>query len=346
MGVPMTTLVTGSNGFLGTRLVRSLLRRGTTDVVCLVRPGSRRERLQRVLAEFPAARASIREGTLSRSDAAAQATRGCHRIYHLAAALSGSPAEMTANTVVASNNLLQGALRSAPGAHFVLVSSFGVYGVAALPIGSVIDERTPLEPHPQRRDPYSQTKLRQEQLFRDHCAQHRLALTVLRPGVIYGPGGSPLSARLGLQLAGLFFHFGGRNLLPLSYVDNCADAIVLAADNVKGDFNVINVHDDDLPTCDAYLRAYQKRARPLRSVRVPYPLLQLASRAVLRYHEHSRGQLPAILTPYRTASTWKGHRFDNGKLKSFGWVQGVSTQDGMERTFASVRSSEPGRAQR
>lgn len=331
----MTTLVTGSNGFLGTRLVRSLLLRGTKDVVCLVRPGSRRDRLQRVLAEFPTSRATMREGTLTRVDTAAHATRGCRRIYHLAASLSGSPADMTANTVVASKNLLQGALRSAPGAQFILVSSFGVYGVAGLPAGSVIDERTPLEPHPERRDPYSQTKLRQEKLFREHCAQHRLRLTVLRPGVIYGPGGSLLSARVGLRIAGVFLHFGGRNLLPLSYVDNCADAIALVADSTDRDVDVVNVHDDDLPTCDAYLRAYQQHAHHLRCVRVPYPLLQLISRAVLRYHEHSRGQLPAILTPYRTASTWKGHRFDNNKLKSLGWVQHVSTQQGMERTFAS-----------
>lgn len=334
----MTTLVTGSNGFLGTRLVRSLLMQGAKDVVCLVRPGSYRDRLRRVIADFPASRVSMREGTLNRVDAAAQAVRGCDRIFHLAAALSGSPAELTANTVVASKNLLEGALRSASGAHFVLVSSFGVYGVADLPAGSIIDEQTPLEPHPERRDPYSQTKLRQEQLFRQHCATHRLRLTVLRPGVIYGPGGPPLSARLGLQIAGVFFDFGGSNLLPLSYVDNCADAIALAASRAERDLDVINVHDEDLPTCGSYLQGYLKHAQRLRRVRVPYPVLRIASSALLHYHHHSKGQLPAVLTPYRTASTWKGHRFDNTKLKSLGWTQRISTPEGMARTFAWVRN--------
>ncbi|HVY45025.1 MAG TPA: NAD(P)-dependent oxidoreductase, partial [Minicystis sp.] len=220
----------------------------------------------------------------------------------------------------------------------VLVSSFGVYGVADLPRGAVVDEDTPLEPHPARRDVYSQAKLRQEKLFRDYERRHGLSLVVLRPGVIYGPRGPALSSRVGLNLAGLFLSLGGGNTLPLSYVDNCAEAIALAAEKPEAQGRVFNVHDDDLPTCAAYLAAYEREVKQLRKLRIPYPAMVALSAAVERYHAWSKGQLPAVFTRYKTATSWKGNRFDNARLKSIGWRQIVSTEEGMRRTFAALRA--------
>ena len=149
--------------------------------------------------------------------------------------------------------------------------------------------------------------------------------------VIYGPGGSPFSTRVGLQLPGLFLSLGGSNLLPLSYVDNCAEAIVVAG-QARGRV-VVNVHDDDLPTCRAYLKAYRRAVAPIRTVPVPYPALRILSSVVERYNRMSRGQLPAIFTPYKSATAWGGNRFDNAHLKSLGWRQLVPTEEGMRRTF-------------
>src|SRR5204862_5238265 len=125
------------------------------------------------------------------------------------------------NTVVASKNLLEAIAAADRPIKVVLVSSFGVYGVAGLPRGHVVDEETPLEPHPERRDLYSQAKLRQEKLFREYQAKAGFPLVVLRPGVIYGPRGSRISTRVGLNLMGIFLHLGGDNLLPLTYVASC-----------------------------------------------------------------------------------------------------------------------------
>ena len=57
------------------------------------------------------------------------------------------------------------------------------------------------------------------------------------------------------------------------------------------------------------------------------------SALVERYHTFSRGQLPAIFTPYKTATSWKGNRFDNAKLKGLGWRPLVSTEEGIRRAF-------------
>lgn len=335
----MKALITGSTGFLGTALVERLLAHGEKDLRCFVRAGSKRERLDELEERYKGAKLERFTGTLSSPKSAEEALDGVDVVYHLAASLSGAPADIFLNTVVASKNLLAGIAKTGRPIKVVLVSSFGVYGVADLPRGHVVNEETPLETQPARRDLYSHAKLRQEKLFWEYRERYHFPLVVLRPGVIYGPRGSAFSARVGLNLFGVFFFFGRDNALPLSYVDNCAEAIVVAGQKGDAEGQVYNVHDDDLPTCAEYLSAYKASVKPIRSLRVPFFALSAASSMVERYHAYSKGQLPAIFTPYKTATTWKGNRFDNSKLKRLGWKQIVPTAEGMQRTFAWLKDN-------
>jgi nucleoside-diphosphate-sugar epimerase len=331
-------LVTGATGFLGGSLVERLLAHGERNLRITVRPGSRRERVLAAAGKYPDAQIEFVDANLIAPKDAARAVDGVDVVYHLAASMRGAPADMFLNTVVASKYLLE-AIGTRKPMRVVLVSSFSVYGVAELGRGAVVDEQTPLETHPEKRDLYGQVKTRQEALFSEYAAKNGFELVILRSGVIYGPGGNAFSSRVGLNLFGVFLHLGGRNLLPLSFVDNCADAIVLAGQAAEAAGQVYNVHDDDLPTCAEYLAAYRREVKAIRHVRVPYPVLALASRLLDRYHAWSKGQLPAIFTPYKSATTWGGNRFDNGKLKRLGWKQAISTAEGMQRTFAWLRTS-------
>ena len=221
----------------------------------------------------------------------------------------------------------------------VLCSTFSVYGVADMPRGTVVDEKTPLETHPELRDPYSQSKLKQEQLVWEYAEKRKVPVVVVRPGVIYGPGGPAMSSRIGLNLFGVFLHLGGDNALPLTFVDNCADAIVVAGQSPRAVGEVYNVVDDDIVDAKTYLARYKRDVKPLKSVRVPYPALTVLSHAVAKYHAFSRGQLPAVFTPYKTRTTWKGNRFENAKMKSLGWSPKVSTEEGLRRAFERFRPS-------
>ena len=338
----MKILVTGAGGFLGAHLVQRLLAHGYTDIRCLLREPGKAERLLSLSAEYPAAQVELCFGNLRSKADCTRALAGVSLIFHLAAGLKGSPAELFADSVVASRNLLD-ALDGRDGfpateSRVVLVSSFGVYGVAALPRGARVDEQTPLERHPERRDPYSQSKLRQEQLFRDAQREKGFELVILRPGVIYGPGGGAFSNRVGLQIGPLFFHLGGSNLLPLSYVVNCAEAIVVAGSHADSAGQAYTVHDDDLPTAARYLRAYKQRVRPIRSIRLPYFLTRMLAAGLESYHRRSQGQLPAIITRYKAAAAWGGNTFSNARLHALGWQQLVATPDAMAQTFAALRS--------
>ncbi len=340
----MKVLVTGASGFLGGSLVSRLLASGERDLRCFVRPGSRRDHLQALAAQYPHARVEIFEGTLNTVDGATAALAEVGLVHHLAATMAGAAADIFSGTVVTSRNLLQAAVASQPQPRIVLVSSFGVYGPATQPRGSVVDEDMPLERHPEQRDLYSQAKLRQEKLFTEYRRQHEFPLTVMRPGVIYGPYGPAISGRVGLNVFGVFLSLGGRNRLPLTYVDNCADALVLAGRRPQAVDAVFNVVDDDLPTCDAFLEQYRRKVKPMRTLRLPYPALLALSHLVERYHKFSRGQLPPIFTPYKTATTWGGNRFDNTRLRQLGWRPLVSMQEGLRRTFEWLASQQAGRA--
>ena len=339
----MKILVTGAGGFLGKAIVERLLEHGQNDLRCMLRDASKTRGLETIAARYPEARLEFVTANLRNPNEIPRSVAGADIVIHAAAALKGSPAEMFMDSVVASRNLLEAIANELRHIRVVLVSSFGAMGVAELPRGAMVDEKTPLEQHPERRDVYSHSKLRQEQLFWEYREKYGFELVVLRPGVIYGPGGGHFSNRVGLSLFGRFLHLGGKNLLPLTYVDNCAEAIVVAALSESSSGQVYNVVDDDLMTSGQYLSLYKKNVRRVKSIPVPYFALMWGSQMVERYSERSKGQLPAIFTPYKTRAMWGGNQFSNAKLKSLGWRPVLSTREGLERAFAAFRA-EPEKA--
>ena len=341
----MKILLTGAGGFVGKRILERLLAHGQTDIRCMLRDTSKGAALQTIAATHPTAQVELFAANLKNPSDITAALDGVGLVIHAAAAMKGSPAEMFLDSVVASRNLLDAivALDAAQRPRVVLVSSFGAMGVAPLARGAMLDENTPMEAHAELRDVYSYAKLRQEQMFWDYHRRFGFELVVLRPGVIYGPGGGHFSNRVGLSMFGIFVHMGGNNLIPLTYVDNCADAIVIAALSPQANGQIYNVVDDDLPTSREYLRLYKQQVKAIRSIPIPYWLLLWGSKKVERYNTKSKGQLPAVFTPYKIRTTWGGNRFTNAKLKQLGWKPLISTREGLYRAFEAFRT-EPAKA--
>lgn len=332
----MTLLVTGANGFLGTAVVRALLTRGEMDLRCFVRLGGKTDRLQSISAEYPAAKVEIFAGNLGNLDDISRALADVDVIYHLAATMRGAPADIFKGCVVNSERLVEAIAASGRRTRVILVSSFGVYGAQDVSGTPVVTEESPIEPHPERRDTYSHAKLWQEKVFWEARSKQGFPLVVLRPGVVYGPRGTPISNRVGIDLFGLFVNLGGENTLPLTYVENCAEAIVVAGREGR-DGEIYNITDDDLPTCNEYLYRYRREVRKLRTIRLDYRVAYPLSKLVEWYAGWSKGQLPSIITPYKVRSLWKANRFSNQKLKQLGWKQSVPTDIALKRTFAELR---------
>ena len=137
---------------------------------------------------------------------------------------------------------------------------------------------------------------------------------------MYGAGNEAISARIGIDTFGVFLHLGGSNIIPLTYVDNCADAIVLAALTPGIDGEVFNVVDDQLPSSRQFLRLYKKRVKRFTSIYLPH----FASYALCSFWEWysnwSYEQLPPVFNRRRWSANWKRTRYTNQKLKTrVGW---------------------------
>jgi nucleoside-diphosphate-sugar epimerase len=255
-------------------------------------------------------------------------------VCHLAAELRGLPGSLFLNNVVGSRNLLEAAVEFRP-EKIVFVSSISVYEVAGLAAAASVDEDCPLERFPERRDLYTHCKVWQERLFQDYRSKGTFESVTLRPGVIYGEGRDPLFARLGIEIGKGVFQLAPDVTLPLTYVENCASAVVFAIhSNLQG--RAYNVVDDETPTAREYLRQYKKYIKDAWCLRSPKPLTYLASYCVEACSRYSHGQIPPFLTPYKVRSMWTLNRFDNGRIKAAGWVQPVPTGEAIRRTLLSA----------
>jgi nucleoside-diphosphate-sugar epimerase len=332
-------LVTGASGFLGRAVVERLVASGNLDLRCFVRPNSDISGLEEIRSRYPDARLDYVVGNVASPDDARHAVLGVDTVYHLAAGMRGHPATIFLNTVVASKYLLD-AMQDRK-RRVVLISSLGVYATSSLETDRLIGEDTALDPHPEKRNIYLHAKIRQERLFRDQAAKGSVDLVVLRPGVLYGRAnpnhGFP--SRIGIQIGRVLLVLGGRSPLPLSHVVNCAEAVVLAGQSAEASAQSYNVLDDDLPSTIEYLRAYKREVGNIASIRCPFPATMLLSRTVEKYHATTRGQIPALLTAYESSAMWKGHRFDNQRIKNLGWKQIVPTGEAMRETFACLRGA-------
>lgn len=334
-------LITGAAGFIGSRVVEALLRAGFTRLRCLVRPSSRLARLNSILEGFPGARVEIIPGNLLSRDDCARAVDGAVVIYHLAAASEKSYPGSFMNCVVTTRNLLDAAVRTGRLRRFVNVSSFAVYSNAKLPRHGLLDESCELDRRVlDRSEAYAWAKLKQEELVEEYGRNRGLPWVHLRPGAVYGPGAAHLSGRVGIDTFGIFLHLGGSNQLPLTYVDNCAKAIVLAGTTEGIEGEAFNVVDDDLPSSRRFLRMYRKQGRQFHSLWLPYSLTWLLSWSWERYSRWSRGQLPPVFNRNRCATYWKGNRYTNRKIKDrLGWRQEVPFPEAARRYFEYVRTA-------
>ncbi|MBZ5723511.1 MAG: NAD(P)-dependent oxidoreductase [Acidobacteriia bacterium] len=331
-------VITGASGFIGRRLVQSLLDLGFRNLRCFVRPWSD---VSRVPVLSGAAQDAghvqvVRGNLLAPEDCAVAADAAV--VFHLAAARGEkSFADAFMNSVVTTRNLLEACLGNRGLRRFVNVSSFTVYTNKRNPRGRPLAETSPVETHPELRgDPYCFAKVKQEQIVTEYGKQHGIPYVIVRPGHVYGAGNEAITGRVGISTFGMFLHLGGSNTIPLTYVENCADAIALAGVTKGVAGEVFNVVDDDLPSSRQFLRQYKRSVGPFHSLWVPPAVSYALCYLWERYAAWSEGQLPPLFNRRRWYANWNKARYSNEKLKSLvGWAPKVPTAEGLMRYFDS-----------
>lgn len=329
----MKLLVTGANGFLGSYVVQEALRQGHA-VRAMVRPTVDVEKLGWPTSD----RLEIARADLRSRSGLTDLVRGVDSVIHLAAAKSGDMYAQYAGTVVATENLL--AAMTEAGIHrMVAISSFSVYDTMLASPLAAVDEQTPLERDALERDAYAHTKLVQERLIRDHAAEHKWSLVVLRPGMIWGKD-NLLNAWMGMSGGNRFWiRTGAWARIPLTYVENCAEAIVMAASSKAAQGETFNIVDDGAPTQRQFARMVLRRLSPGRIIiPVSYSLLRLTAGTIALVNKRvlgNRARVPSLLVPSRLAARGRPLTYSNKKIKTvLGWKPRYTLEQGLDRSLA------------
>jgi nucleoside-diphosphate-sugar epimerase len=327
-------LVTGATGFMGPALVDSLFRQGFRNVCAFARPSSNAGRLEAVARQWDdCVRLEVIRGNLLSRDDCERAARDVTVVFHLATGGDKSYPDAFMNSVVTTRNLIEASRRQSSLRRFVNISSFAVYTNAE---NKLLDETSTVAETDG--DAYTFAKVKQDELVKEYGQRFGLPFVIVRPGSVFGPGKEAITGRVGIDTFGFFMHLGGRNRIPLTYVDNCADAIVLAGVTPGVEGEIFNVVDDDLPSSRQFLRQYKRNVRRLRSIYIPRPVSYVLCKGWEKYSAWSQGQLPPVFNGRRWNSEWKRTSYSNEKLKSrLGWVPRVSMQEGLSRYFAACR---------
>jgi nucleoside-diphosphate-sugar epimerase len=337
-------LVTGAGGFIGKRVFAGLLEHGFTNIRCLARPPANPVQMHKLLGvPLEDTRVQLFEGNLLSRKDCIRISKDVQIIYHLAAGRGEkSYPDAYLNSVVTTRNLLDACLEHGCLKRFVNVSSFAVYTNRQKPQGRMLDETCPVEQRPALRgDPYCFAKVKQEEMVREYSRRRNVPYVSVRPGVVYGPGNEQIHGRVGIGTFGIFLHLGGSNKLPLTYVENCAEAIVLAGVTSGIEGEVFNVVDDDLPSSWQFLRLYKKSVKRFPSVYVPGFLSYFFCLIWEKYSSRSQGQLPNAFNRKVWHATWKKTHYTNQKLKQgLSWNQKIPTSEGLRRYFESCREKE------
>jgi nucleoside-diphosphate-sugar epimerase len=182
------------------------------------------------------------------------------------------------------------AMSAAGTRRLVLVSSLSVLDYASLREGDVVDESSPLELRPERRDDYARAKLLQESA----ASSIDRELVIVRPGAIVG-GGRWWTPRLGYRLPGEKWIQVGRDAeLPLVHVDHCARVVLAAATTPIDRFEpgaggrpIIHALDEDRPIVQSYVDQLVNRGEISRPI----------ARWGYRFARRLAGSADAILRP-------------------------------------------------
>jgi nucleoside-diphosphate-sugar epimerase len=216
----MKVLVTGGGGFLGSAIVRRLVDRG--DSVRILARGA--------YPELEAAGVECMRGDIANAVVVSHAVEGCDLVIHTAAKAGvwGPHEEYVLANVVGTDNVLDACIEH--GVRKLVYTSSPSLTFAGKDQDGV-DESVPI---PEIfLSSYPETKAEAE---RHVLAANGpgLATVALRPHLIFGPGDPHLSPRIvdrakkgRLRIVGT-----GRYLVDMTYVDNAADAHILAADRL------------------------------------------------------------------------------------------------------------------
>lgn len=324
----MRALVTGSTGFLGGHLVRSLAERDF-EITALVRPTSKvPSELQR--------RAKLVEGDLRNTESLETAFADIDVVFHCAAITTNRTSwqNQYETNVRGTERVLEMALKARV-QRVIHISSVLVYGLEPLGRNTPLTETTPYVQEPNKWAYYMRSKAEADNLALTFHREKGLPVTVMRLGILYGPGGGMPGQGLGRLGPVWLLIDSGRNVLPFTYVENAVDCILLAASSDVAVGQAYNVVDEpQISGRDALL--YRAKLTGDRPVFFPIPAFLLHSAGALAelLSNLMGADTPPPLTRHLVRIACRDIRYDSSKARQqLGWQQRFSLEESLHRTL-------------
>ena len=331
----MKALVTGGGGFLGLAVVRALLARGDQ-----VRSFSRGQ-----YPQLDALKVEQVRGDLANPAQVAGAVQGCDSVFHVAArpGIWGPYDDYHRANVTGTENVIAACRQHGVGRLIYTSSPSVVFDGRDL---EGVDESVAYPAHYEAH--YPLTKALAEQKIRA-ANDAQLATVSLRPHLIWGPGDNHLLPRmLARAHAGELRRIGSRpNLIDTIYIDNAADAHLLAADRLAPGAPGVSVagkvyfisQGEPVPMWDMVNRLLQSAGAPLVTRTIPVWLAMLLARGFESAHRLTRNPQEPRLTRFVVREMSTAHWFDIAAARrDLGYAPRVSISEGLERLRASVQA--------
>ncbi|MCC8179968.1 MAG: NAD-dependent epimerase/dehydratase family protein [Planctomycetes bacterium] len=323
-------LVTGGGGFLGRHIVGKLLARGDRVRVVGRRP----------YPDLAARGVDCRQLDIADADAVKKAVEGCAAIIHTAAipGVWGAYAMFHSANYLGSKNIVDAAVAAGIKRLVYTSTPSVVHG------GHSIDGGDESLPYPDKYlNPYAATKAQAEKMILNMNSRG-LATVSIRPHLIFGPGDNQLIPKLlDRARAGRLMQVGnGENLLSVSYVENVADAHLLALaalDNnpaVAGQAYFIN-EPEPVNCWDFINRIVVGAGLAKISRKIPYRLAYAAGWLCEKTYAALGKTEDPPMTRFLADQLATSHWFKVDKARrDLSWEPAVSLDEGVERMLASL----------
>jgi len=284
--IDMEILITGGNGFLGRNLIKALQERGDSARVLALSTED--------TAWLEECGVAVYRGDIRESNMLTVPMRGVDTVFHLAGMMGlwRSMQDYFAVNVTGTENVCQAAL-TAGARRLIHVSSWTVYGMN---LGRPVTEDDPLEPLD---EPYTITKAEGDRLVQRMIAEEHLPATIVRPGTIFGPGDRLNFGRMADRIrAGKGIIIGsGNNAVPLVYVTDMVQGLLLALDSERAVGKAYNISNDQVLTQKVFLSTIaQEIGVKTPRIHVPYYPLYAAAYAAERIATFSNDRIPPFVT--------------------------------------------------
>jgi nucleoside-diphosphate-sugar epimerase len=318
-------LITGGNGFVGRHLVAALQARGD-NVRVLALPGED-------TVDLEGRGVRVYRGDIRQPRTLDAPMDGVRAVVHLAAMMDvwRPLLDYAAVNVMGTENVCRAALAAAV-ERIVHMSSSSVYGMN---LGRTVDETFPMSPFP---DPYPITKAAADAAVQRMIRDDGLPAVIVRPDQIFGPGDHLHFGRMAdrLRTGRSIIVGGGDNALPLVYVTDVVQALLIATDHEDAVGNVYNITVEQ-PLSQRQVLATVAReigVRPAR-VHVPYSVLYAAGALSERYATLTKTRRRPPLTRLGVAFVGTDNRYSMLRARDeLSYRPDVTVEAGLQLTAA------------